>query len=185
MDELCKSCYYFKNVRDDGYGSCINAKQAFALMGEDETCSNWEPFISEPKEKEDETIKFKDGCEICKDRLSDAGLCNSGCSKYPPVDVKVEPKGEILMDKVCKKYPIPSEIVDIISEHMAYDNLKEIYARIPFGFNKAVRCGKKSRKLHRRFWNSVYKLYEELEGKKLNMKVEEEYVYVYIEEVTK
>ena len=82
------------------------------------------------------------------------------------------------MGENYKKYPIPSEIIDILSESHAYTNLKERYSKIPFGFKRAVKCGKEASKLNRRFWKKVYELHSELEGHELWVKTLEEYVYI-------
>jgi len=77
-----------------------------------------------------------------------------------------------------KKYPVPSEIMDIISEAIAYNDLKEKYAEKPFGFRKAVKCGKMFQKMKRKFWNKARKLYPEIEGEIMRVDIDGEYVYV-------
>ena len=86
MDTVCRNCRHYYKEDSERFGNCI-VGEIIRLR----ECKKWEKREDiELKEKEDKTIKLKAGCEICKDRLSGAGLCNSGCSEYPPVDVKVE-----------------------------------------------------------------------------------------------
>ena len=80
MGRICGNCKHFIAEGSRGMGRCeYNEARVYYVAESD--C-----FI--PKEKEDKMIKLKAGCEICKKRLIDTGLCHSGCSKYPPVDVK-------------------------------------------------------------------------------------------------
>lgn len=70
--------------------------------------------------------------------------------------------------KKDKKYPVPQELQDLMTEAGAYEELRDIYASRPFGFKKAVRCSKEASKMRKEFWVKSVQLYPEL----LNEQVE-------------
>jgi len=58
-----------------------------------------------------------------------------------------------------KRLPIPKGLDDIMVEMEAYRRLRDIYTKLPFGFRKAVKCGKQAEKKRREFWQKVFSLY--------------------------
>jgi len=66
------------------------------------------------------------------------------------------------LPKEERKYPVPEDIQTVLEEARAYTQLRGVYASLPFGFNKAVKCAKKSVQLHRKGWFLVMQLHPEL-----------------------
>lgn len=67
-----------------------------------------------------------------------------------------------------KYYDFPEEIIEICDEYFNYVRLRELYTKMPFGFKKAVKCGKLAEKKRRLYWNKIYELYPELQNKEIN-----------------
>ena len=108
MDKICGNCKWFSRARNFiSNGVCEIAKRKTNYKAN--ACCHFNL-----REKEDETIKFKAGCEICKDRFSDAGLCNSGCDNFPPVDVKEPVNDDINHPNHYKQGKI--EVLDFIED---------------------------------------------------------------------
>ena len=61
-----------------------------------------------------------------------------------------------------KTYPIPQEVADIMVKSYALNNLRDTYAKLPFGFKKAARAAIEAEKFRVEFWNKVYKIYPKI-----------------------
>ena len=59
-------------------------------------------------------------------------------------------------------YLVPEEIDNLLSEAKGMANLRDIYAKIPFGYKKAVKAAKESEIKRRLFWQKLYALYPKL-----------------------
>ena len=81
------------------------------------------------------------------------------------------------MDKL-KKYPIPEEIVEFIHKSEAMWGLRDVYAKIPFGFSKAKKCALESEVCRTKFWRKVVEIYPELKGKKLAINPRDLFVWI-------
>ena len=66
-----------------------------------------------------------------------------------------------------KEYDIPEEISDIDVEVRALEDLRDVYAQLPFGYKRALKASKKAVKLNFLFWEKVKDLYPQLDKDKL------------------
>lgn len=76
-----------------------------------------------------------------------------------------------------KTYSIPQEVVDVSLKANAMSNLGHAYTKLPFGYKKAVKAFEGYQKLNNEFWQKVFKLYPELEGKALRLNAHGLYVF--------
>ena len=66
-----------------------------------------------------------------------------------------------------KIYPIPQEVADILIEVENYSKLRDLYVKLPFGFKKAVKCGRIAEEKRSAFWRKAHELYPETKTKNL------------------
>jgi hypothetical protein len=66
-----------------------------------------------------------------------------------------------------KYYDLPEEIIEICNDYANYAKLRELYTKVPFGFKKAVKCGKLAQQKTRLYWNNICELYPELQNKEI------------------
>jgi hypothetical protein len=64
-----------------------------------------------------------------------------------------------------KEYDVPEEISDIDTEVIALEDLRDVYAKRPFGYKKALRASREAVKMNNMFWKKVRKLYPQLDNK--------------------
>ena len=87
---------------------------------------------------------------------------------------------------MSKKYKIPEELGDIWEEADAYDGIAvDAINSIVFGYRRAIKAKKKSKKLLYEFWRKAQELYPELELKGLSYNQYERYVTVKERQVQK
>lgn len=68
---------------------------------------------------------------------------------------------------IDKKKKVPNELAELFDESFALQTLRDIYAKLPFGFRKARKLAIESTKKQAKFWREVIQLYPELLGKDL------------------
>ena len=71
------------------------------------------------------------------------------------------------------KYELPEELLKLVDKTMAFETLRDRYVKLPFGYRKAKKCAINHQHYKRKFWNSVSKLYPELENKALKFNIRE------------
>jgi len=67
------------------------------------------------------------------------------------------------MEKQTKILSVSKEIDMIIAESESLRILRDMYAKLPFGYKKAVKCAKESELKRRQFWQTLYALYPEID----------------------
>ncbi len=66
-----------------------------------------------------------------------------------------------------KYYDVPQEITDMFFDSNGLEKLRNVYAKLPFGFRKARRCAIDGQRLFDGAFQKVCELYPELRGKTL------------------
>lgn len=69
-----------------------------------------------------------------------------------------------MAEKKTKEYPVPEEIRDLFDDKNAASDLRDVYAKLPFGFKKASKCARDAQRLETKAWRKVYEIYPELIG---------------------
>jgi|PlaIllAssembly_1097288.scaffolds.fasta_scaffold145225_5 hypothetical protein len=77
-----------------------------------------------------------------------------------------------------KKYYIPDDLHEIYIKFLNYEDLKDKYCKVPFGFKKAVKCGKEFQRLRDLFWRKVSQLHPELINTKATYFAQEQYCII-------
>ncbi len=84
------------------------------------------------------------------------------------IKVEMEFDGKKLIPAILEKeYPVPDDLAKIMSESQAYENLRDRYVKLPFGFKKAIKCSLKERILTGDFWRGAYEIYPKIKGKNI------------------
>ena len=60
-----------------------------------------------------------------------------------------------------KEYEIPEEIIALWDKYHAAKKMRDILAKLPFGFKKARKCALDAETFNRKFWYKVRELYPE------------------------
>lgn len=68
---------------------------------------------------------------------------------------------------MSKEYDIPQEVADIMVTSEAYSALMDVYAKLPFGYKKALKSSIKCEHEKRMFWKKINDLYPKLKNKHL------------------
>lgn len=68
------------------------------------------------------------------------------------------------MSEAKKKYPIPDDIQELDNKKVAHEQLRDLYAKLPFGFKKSFKCALQAENYRKQFWAAIYELYPELQG---------------------
>lgn len=63
-----------------------------------------------------------------------------------------------------KEYPIPDDVMNLFDDKNAASGLRDVYAKLPFGFKKASKCARESERLKTKAWTKVFEVYPELRG---------------------
>jgi len=74
-----------------------------------------------------------------------------------------------------KKYPLPKELIDLVVEYVALEELRDTYVKQTFGFKKALKCSIEAESTKQKFWNKVHKLYPETVSKGLSYSLGDDY----------
>ena len=69
-------------------------------------------------------------------------------------------------------FDLPAEITCFYNEYMAFQKLRDIYVKIPFGFKKAKKCAIQAENVREKFWRKIHELYPELKGKIIKYNLE-------------
>ncbi len=89
------------------------------------------------------------------------------------IKVEMEFDGKKLIPTILEKeYSVPDDLAKIMSDSVAYENLRDTYARLPFGFKRGVKCSIIAVKLTGEFWRGIYDLYPKLKGKNIGYSVD-------------
>ena len=57
---------------------------------------------------------------------------------------------------------VPKELIDRWTKSDALREMRDMYAILPFGYKKALKCSVESEEIKRCFWRDIKKLYPEL-----------------------
>lgn len=76
-----------------------------------------------------------------------------------------------------KKWTVPKELVNDWTRSNALVQMRDMYAKFPFGYKKALKCSINSEEIRRCFWRNVKALYPEI-TKPISYDEVEEYVYI-------
>ena len=73
------------------------------------------------------------------------------------------------MEKRTKDYTVPGEVASVWIECTALLRLRDVYAKLPFGYKKAKRAGLEAQNARSKFWRMIRGLYpDELADKVLH-----------------
>ena len=76
-----------------------------------------------------------------------------------------------------KEYSIPEEICNINTEVRALTKLRDIYAKLPFGFRLAKKCAISAEIKSHEFLRSIVEMYPELDDVKLRFDYKKRIVF--------
>ena len=68
-----------------------------------------------------------------------------------------------------KTYDVPQELLDIMIESQAMEELRDAFLKLPFRFKKAKKCAIARITLREEFWREIRALYPELKDKSLKL----------------
>ena len=75
-----------------------------------------------------------------------------------------------------KEYHIPEELCKIIDEARAMEAMRDLYAKLPFGFRKTRKCAVRHENLKNKFWGKVNTMYPELRRKLLTHRTGNQFI---------
>jgi hypothetical protein len=78
-----------------------------------------------------------------------------------------------------KEYKVPRDLQAIFTEYSNFCELRDKYVQLRyFGYGLALRATRDARKKRDEFWNKIYELYPELQGKNLTYNVDTGIVFL-------
>jgi len=66
-----------------------------------------------------------------------------------------------------KVYEVPREVADLMVERASHEKLRDTFAKLPFGYKKAVKHSRLAEKCRTEYWEKVSEIYPELRGRKV------------------
>lgn len=67
-----------------------------------------------------------------------------------------------------KTYDIPEDLALFMDKALASEDIRDRCIKSPFGFRRAKRSAADVQYFKRKFWTGLFKIYPELEGKKIS-----------------
>jgi len=77
---------------------------------------------------------------------------------YNPKSSRQENANRLIVGENME-YDVPEELAAFMDKKFAYDELRNLCVKAPFGFRRAKKCAVKAQYYDRKFWTGFYEIY--------------------------